>query len=144
MIRQIAVFVENQKGVIRKMTTVLGQNGISICGLSTVDSPEFGIVRMIVDRPEAAAERLADAGFVVKESEVIAVEMHAQEELEPLLQVIQDGNVNINYFYSSFGKTGSSPILILRTADMEETEEMLRGRGFSCISDITYQKENEE
>ncbi len=143
MIRQIAVFVENQKGVIRKMTTVLREHGISICGLSTVDSPEFGIVRMIVDQPRAAAAHLSEAGFVVKESEVIAVAMHAQEELEPLLQVIQDGNVNINYFYSSFGKAGSSPIFILRTADMEETEEMLIGRGFSCIDHTTYQKENE-
>ncbi len=136
MIRQIAVFVENQKGVIRKIATVLHGNDIRICGLSTVDSPEFGIVRMIVDQPEKAEESLLEAGFVAKECEVIAVEMNTEEDLVPLLQVIQDGNVNINYFYSSFGRAGRSPILILHAADMEETEEMLRGRGFQCMDAV--------
>ncbi len=136
MIKQIAVFVENQKGVIRKMTAVLREKEISIFGLSTVDSPEFGIVRMIVDRPMAAKENLEKAGFTVKEGEVIAVELDGQEDLEPLLKVIQDGNVNINYFYSSFGENGHTPILILHTADMEETEEMLRAKGYRCADYI--------
>ncbi|MCD7819222.1 MAG: amino acid-binding protein [Lachnospiraceae bacterium] len=133
MIRQIVAFVENRKGIIWHLTTVLREEGIHICGLSTVDSPEFGIVRMLVDAPKAAADALAKAGFVVKECEVIAVEMNAPDEMDSLLQVIQDGNVNINYFYSSFGSSGNRPILILHAADMDETEAMLENRGFSCL-----------
>lgn len=118
---------------MRRMTTVLRGAGIHICGLSTVDSPEFGIVRMIVDAPEAAAESLLKAGFVIKECEVIAVEMKSQDDMEALLQVVQDGNVNLNYFYSSFGSEGNCPILVLHAADMDETEAMLRSHGFLCL-----------
>ncbi|MCD7746485.1 MAG: amino acid-binding protein [Lachnospiraceae bacterium] len=133
MIRQIVAFVENQKGVIRQMTSGLREAGISICGLSTVDSPEFGIVRMIVDDPEAALEKLTETGFVAKECEVIAVRMESPEDMEAVLSVIENGNVNINYFYSSFGKDGCRPILILNAADMDETEAMLQNHGFLCM-----------
>ncbi|MCD8013953.1 MAG: amino acid-binding protein [Lachnospiraceae bacterium] len=136
MIRQVVAFVENQKGIIRQMTTGLREAGISICGLSTVDSPEFGIVRMIVDQPEAALKKLTGIGFVARACEVIAVRMESPEGMEEVLRVIEDGNVNVNYFYSSFGKDGREPILILNAADMDETEAMLRGHGFFCMEDL--------
>ncbi|MCC8067815.1 MAG: amino acid-binding protein [Clostridiales bacterium] len=134
MIRQVVAFVENQKGVIRRVVTLLREEGIRICGLSTVDSPEFGIVRMVVDAPDAASASLSKAGFVVKECEVIAVEMKSPDEMESLLEVIQDGNVNINYFYSSFGSSGERPVLVLHTDDMDEAEAMLNSHGFCCMS----------
>ncbi|MCD7834945.1 MAG: hypothetical protein LUH00_13330 [Lachnospiraceae bacterium] len=137
MIRQIVAFVENKKGVIWQMTTILRENHIRVCGFSTVDSPEFGIVRMIVNQPDAALAKLTKAGFVVKECEVIAIAMEAQEvqrDMEAILQAVQDGNVNINYFYSSFGSSGEQPILILNAEEMDETEEMLCSHGFSCLT----------
>lgn len=137
MIKQIAVFVENQKGSFRRVAAALRKQNIGICALSTVDSPEFGIFRMIVDAPEAAAELLPRLGFVAKESEVIAVKLAFAAELEKLLQVIEDGNVNINYFYTSFGRDGVDPVLILHADDMDETEEMLRGNGFRCLDQIS-------
>ncbi|MCD7842959.1 MAG: amino acid-binding protein [Lachnospiraceae bacterium] len=133
MIRQIVAFVENRKGVVRQMTSVLRDEKVGICGLSTVDSPEFGIVRMIVDEPDRALSGLAKAGFVAKDCEVIAVQMGASDDMEPLLQAIEDGNVNINYFYSSFGSDAKTPVLILNTADMDETEALLTSRGFICL-----------
>ncbi len=134
MIRQIVAFVENKKGIVRQAATVLREEGVRVCGLSTVDSPEFGIVRMIVDEPDKALSGLVKAGFVAKECEVIAVQMGASDDMEPLLRVIEEGNVNINYFYSSFGDDGQTPVLILNAADMEETEALLMGHGFRCLS----------
>ncbi|MCC8138615.1 MAG: hypothetical protein LIO76_11290 [Clostridiales bacterium] len=133
MIRQIVAFVENRKGIVRQAATVLREEGVRICGLSTVDSPEFGIVRMITDDPDRALSGLANAGFVAKECEVIAVQMGANDDIEPLLRVIEDGNVNINYFYSSFGDDGQTPVLILNAADMDETEALLANHGFTCL-----------
>ncbi len=133
MIRQIAVFVENQKGSLLKVTTALHENGIQILALSTVDSPEFGILRLIVDDPVKAGSVLPKLGIAAKECEVIAVKMESQDQMDALLQVMQEGNININYIYSSFGSDGNRPLLILHAADMDLTEEMLRGRGFHCL-----------
>ena len=136
MIKQIAIFIENQEGYLRKVTETLHQSGISIYALSTIDSPEFGILRMIVDRPDQGRDALDQAGFVAKTCEVIAVEMQEQSVMDQLLKVIHEGNVNINYIYSSYGSKDGKPVLILHAADMDETEAMLQGHGFVCLKAI--------
>lgn len=136
MVKQIAIFIENQKGYLRKVTETLHQNGISIYALSTIDSPEFGILRMIVDKPEEGREVLSEGGFVAKTCEVIAIEMEDQKGMDDLLAVIHEGNVNINYIYSSFGSKNGNPVIILHAADMDETEAMLQGHGYACLDKI--------
>lgn len=136
MVKQIAIFIENQEGSLRRVTEALHQKGISIYALSTIDSPEFGILRMIVDAPEEGRDVLEENGFAAKICEVIAVEMKQQSDMDALLSVIHEGNVNINYIYSSFGNSAGNPVLILHAADMDETEAMLRGKDFCCLAKI--------
>ncbi|MGB8454514.1 MAG: ACT domain-containing protein [Anaerocolumna sp.] len=66
MLRQLSVFVENEVGSLAKITSVLRENGINLRAISSFDSPEFGIMRMIVDKPEHTKEILTSKGFVVK------------------------------------------------------------------------------
>lgn len=133
MIRQIAVFIENQKGSLRKAASALHERQIGIYAFSTIDTPEFGILRLVVDDPALGVRTLEEQGFVAKLCEVIAVELADQSAMDELLTVIHEGNININYTYSSFGRVGQHPVMIVHTSDLDETEEMLRGRGFSCL-----------
>lgn len=133
MVKQIAIFIENQRGFLRKVTSVLHEQNISILACSTIDSPEFGIVRMIVDQPDLAVEALTEKDFVAKTCEVIAVEVKGQNTLDELLSVVYEGNININYIYSTFQMADGNPAVILHVSDMDETEDMLRGKGFSCL-----------
>ena len=134
MIKQLAIFIENQQGSLRKVTASLHEEKISIYAVSTIDTPEFGILRMIVSEPEQAKAVLEENGFVARICEVIAVEMTQQETMDALLEVIHEGNVNINYTYSSFGAVGNGPAMILHSDDLDETEDMLKSRGFCCLS----------
>ena len=84
----------------------------------------------------AEVERLKGQLDVAKICEVIAVEMKEQSEMDDLLAVVHEGNVNINYIYSSFGSTAGNPVLILHAVDMDETEVMLKNRGFNCLEQI--------
>ena len=54
MIRQISVFVENQPGSMMNVTSVLTEAGVNIRAISTFDTPEFGIMRLVVDDPVSA------------------------------------------------------------------------------------------
>lgn len=136
MIKQLAIFIENQEGCLRRATEALHQEGISIYALSTVDSPEFGILRMIIDQPEQGRDKLEQSGFVARICEVIAVEMEQQNTMDELLKVIHEGNVNINYIYSSFCGQNGRPVLILHADDMDETEAMLQTHGFECLDKV--------
>lgn len=136
MIKQLAIFIENQKGSLRRVTASLHEAGISIFAFSTIDSPEFGILRMIVTDPERAEQVLTQKGFVAKTCEVIAVRLHEQKEMDKLLEAIDSGNININYTYSSFGSDSNTSVMILNCTDPDETEEMMMGQGFCCLSRV--------
>ena len=75
MLKQLAVFVENESGSLRKVTMALHSEKINIYASASFDTPEFGILRMVVDKPEKAKEALTRQGFVTKLCEVIAVQL---------------------------------------------------------------------
>ena len=62
MIRQISVFVENQPGSMMNVTNVLTEAHVNIRAISTFDTPEFGIMRLVVDDPVRAKESLTSKG----------------------------------------------------------------------------------
>ena len=72
-IRQLTVFVENKQGALVEVTDLLAANGIDMRALSIADTKEFGILRLIVDETEKAADVLQKAGFVAKITPVIGV-----------------------------------------------------------------------
>ena len=75
MIRQISVFVENQPGSMMNVTNVLTEAHVNIRAISTFDTPEFGIMRLVVDDPVRAKESLTSKGFVNRVSDVIGAEL---------------------------------------------------------------------
>ena len=48
MLKQLAVFVENESGSLRKVTMALHSEKINIYASASFDTPEFGILRMVV------------------------------------------------------------------------------------------------
>ena len=136
MVKQLAIFIENQQGSLRSVAEVLHKKEIGIYAFSTIDTPEFGILRMIVDEPETAKATLEQSGFVARICEVIAVELADQQVMDELLQEVHEGHININYTYSSFSRNDAYPVMILHTDDLDESEDMLKNRGFRCIDRI--------
>ncbi|HDL14944.1 MAG TPA: ACT domain-containing protein, partial [Euryarchaeota archaeon] len=53
-LEQLSVFVENKPGRLAKITEVLQKAVINIRALSIAELGEFGVIRLIVDRPDEA------------------------------------------------------------------------------------------
>ena len=75
MLKQLAVFVENQPGALRQVTTIIRDTPADIYAFVSFDNPEFSIFRMVVDRPEEVKEALNAKGCISKVGDVIAVEL---------------------------------------------------------------------
>lgn len=134
MLKQVAVFVENQPGSLRKVTTELHKEGISIYAFTSYDTPEFGILRMVVDDPLKAKEILTSKGFVNKICDVIAIQLNDEKgAMDSVLSSLMDSNVNINYIYSSFGYEDQQSAVIVHTDDIFEAENILKNKGFACM-----------
>ena len=70
MLKQLSVFVENRSGSLMNVTNALLDADINIRAISSFDTPEFGILRLIVDQPAEAKAALTARGFVVRVGDV--------------------------------------------------------------------------
>jgi hypothetical protein len=94
---------------VSEITDVLGRAGVNIRGFSVSDTADYGIVRLVVDDPDAALKALQDAGFTVKESDVICIDLPDHPGgLAGVLKVVANAGVNIEYVYSLISTTWSS------------------------------------
>ena len=130
MLKQLSIFVENEVGSLRNVTTVLKNNNINIRAIATFDSPEFGILRIIVDKPEEANELLIDNGFVLKVTNVIAVNLEDKPgELDRVLEVIENAGLNLNYIYSFVIRGQEKPLMVMHIDDLEIAMQILTENG---------------
>lgn len=127
MIRQISVFVENQPGSMMNVTNVLTEAHVNIRAISTFDTPEFGIMRLVVDDPLRAKESLTSKGFVNRVSDVIGAELKDEKgNLNQMLKILADGQINVNYIYSFVIRAGKAPVMVFHTDDFEKAESVLK------------------
>ena len=132
MIKQISVFVENVAGSLMKVTKELVAEGINLRAISSFDTPEFGILRLIVDRPEETAQLLKDKGFFVQTKDVIAVEIEDRSgSLNQMLEVLAEGNISI--IYSFVIREDQAPVMVFQTEYLEEAMQILKNHGINVI-----------
>jgi hypothetical protein len=100
-IHQISLFVENKPGHIAAPARLLAQEGIDIRALYLADTQQYGILRMIVSDWQKAARVLEAHGFVVKVTEVLAVEVPDRPGgLADVLEALDGTGINIEYMYA--------------------------------------------
>ena len=133
MVNQISILAENKKGAVRAVTGILSDAGINIQSFVTNDSAEFGIIRMLVSDAERAAALLTAAGYQIKQTPVMAIEIPDEPgSLDKLLQRIESANVNIDYLYTSFDRNSAGPVIAIHADDMDELEMFLSAGGCRC------------
>lgn len=136
MIRQISVFVENQPGSMMNVTSVLTEAGVNIRAISTFDTPEFGIMRLVVDDPVSAKNSLTAKGFVTRVSNVIGVELKDEQgNLNQMLKILADGKINIDYIYSFVIREGKAPVMVFHTDDFEQAEKVLEAADVKIMAE---------
>ena len=135
MIRQVSIFVENKPGSLMDVTTRLTEAGVNIRAVATFDTPEFGILRMIVDKPAEAKAYLTKLGYVVRIHEVMGVELEdRQGNLNHMLTILADGELNINYIYSYIIRDGKVPVLVFHTDDYDKAEKVLQEANVKIVT----------
>ena len=120
---QLSVFIANEAGRVSEVTNVLGDANVDIRGFSVSDTADYGILRLIVDNPDVAAPALRDAGFTVKENDVIVVDLPDHPGgLAGVLRIVAQAGVNIEYVYSLIGT-----YVVLNVVDADRATALLKG-----------------
>jgi hypothetical protein len=133
-IKQLSVFLENRAGRLWELTDAIGKAGVNIRALSIGETPDFGVVRMIVNDPDQAVKQLAEAGFTAKETDVLAVEVpDVPGGLGSVLGALKDAGINIEYAYAFVARSGENAIVSMRVEDAATGEKTLSAAGFSMV-----------
>lgn len=133
MVKQVAVFLENQEGRLSDCCKVLKQAGVNLQSLSIADTKEFGIVRLIADDSDKALKSLQAAGFLSSVVELVAIEVpNKAGALADELIALSDNGVNIEYMYSFAGADGHANIGF-KTTTPEKAVEVLKAAGAKVL-----------
>ena len=132
IIKQLSVFLENKKGRMCAVADVLAQNNINIRALSLADTSEFGILRLIVDRPEDGKRALNEEGMIVRVNDVLSLTMNdAPGGTLGVLRALAENGISVEYMYAGVSKLSGKAFMIIRADDPEAAESLLVNHGFA-------------
>ncbi len=134
IIKQISIFMENATGRLADVTALLAGAGINLRAISIADTTDFGILRMVADRPDAAVAVLKGAGFTARETDVIGVEVPDHPgELARIMALFRDEGVGIEYLYASLEHKADKAVIVIKVDDVAAGMAMLEKHGFATI-----------
>lgn len=132
MIDQLTACLPNEPGRLAAMCRVLGEQGVQIFAIMVAETTDFGIVRVVCDRPLAMACLLSSMGMSVTTSKIVAVELdNVPGALAGVLDRLASCDLNVEYAYSCpiEGRTVS-----LIKVSGEPLEVKLGGAGLTLLA----------
>ena len=134
-ITQLSVFLMNQPGALIEAIRSLSDAGINIRAMSIAEANDFGILRIIVSDTDTACKVLGDK-YLFSKTEVVAALMNDRSgTLYPILTVLNEANINIEYMYAFTGSGPEEAYVVIRVNDVKTAEELLNANGIQTLSD---------
>jgi hypothetical protein len=135
---QFSVFSTNKIGKLNQLMQVLSSNGVHIAAITTVDTSEAGLFRIIVNYPDHARKVLENGGFPFSEHRVFAVELNSECEIASVCAAMTEAELNVLYLYPFLMRPNGKSGLVLSVDDDELASQVLFAHGFKvlCQNDI--------
>lgn len=133
-VRQFSIFTENKVGRLSDLVRCFSQKSIHIMALTTLDTTDSAILRVVVDSPDQARELLSREGISFTESSILAVEIAGERDVELVLLALLEAEVNIHYIYSFLSRPLGRSALAMSIEDMDIAMDILAKRNHRVLS----------
>ncbi|MBQ4527118.1 MAG: ACT domain-containing protein [Clostridia bacterium] len=125
-VKQISVFIENKKGALAEVTKFMAEHDINLKALSIADTQDFGILRVITDKPERARDVLRDAGYTAVATSVLAVAIEDKPgSMAAVLSVLNNADVMVEYTYAFMSSAPGKAYMIFRVDNNDKATKAL-------------------
>ncbi len=136
MASQLNVFIENRPGRIKAVTALLGDNDINIRALTIQDRGDFGMMKLLVNKPRQAQLLLADRGFACALKEIAAVLVDDRPGgLDSLMEILEENGVNIRDAYGFIVGTQKKAVFCLESSDPSVISSCVEECGFELLDE---------
>lgn len=134
-IKQLSVFVENEKGKLSEITDLIAKAGVDMRAMSIADTSEFGILRLIVKEPDKVKAILEESGFISTLNDVIGVEISDKPGgLAQIVSLFASNGINMEYMYAFLTRIEGKAYLVVRVDDASEVENLLESEKIRILT----------
>ena len=133
-VRQFAIYAENKVGRLNDVISSLRGDGVHVMALTTLETTDVTIVRMVPNYPDLAREILDKEGFSFVECPIVAVELKTEEDLPNVTLALLEAEINIHYLYPFLARPNGMSALAMRVEDVEVAVETLQRRQIRILS----------
>ena len=124
--KQLAIFLENRPGMLARVCDALAENKINIYAISTSDTVDHAVMRMVVSDYRKALHVFEEHGTLVVEDDVLQIEGDNKPgSLAKLAHKLARAKINIEYAYCATPPDAKKGLLILRVADAKKALKVL-------------------
>lgn len=135
-IQQLSVFIENKPGRLAEITEVLANADVDIRAISVADTSDFGILRVIVDRPKEAVIALREHGMTVSLTNVLAVGIPDEKgSFSKVIRILADAGIDVEYIYAFVSRDKDKAYVIIRTENSMRAAEVLVQSGVEILTE---------
>jgi len=133
-VTQFSIFTESKVGRLADLIRMFAQNSIHVMALTTLDTTDSAILRVVVDDPDRARALLQEFNLAFSESPIIVVEIAGEHAVEGVLCALLETEINIHYLYSFIARPEGKSALAMSLEDPEIAADILTTRNHRVLS----------
>ncbi len=129
LIRQISVFLENEKGKFAEIARLLGNNGINMKAFTVSETQDFGIARIIVERDqiERAFNLIKANSYAVTMTHVVYLECaNKPGAMANAMEKLSAAGISVEYMYAFTDSSSEFSRVIIRPDKTELANQIIQ------------------
>ena len=136
MVKELNVFVDNKPGRLKAVTGLLADKNINIRALTVQDREDFGLMKLIVDKPDEAYLSISDKGFACAVKNILAIQIEDRPGgLHRLFGILAENNINIKDSYAFVVESAKYAVLCIEVENIDLVKELLNETEFKLLDD---------
>ncbi len=138
MAKQLTIFVENRAGRLKTITQNLHKSNIDIRAFTIQDRGDYGLLRLIVDRPNDAYLALAELGCACALKDILAISVPDQPgNFHRLTSALAEHNINVIDAYGFVLQPHKTGVCCMEIdqPQLMKAQEIVAKAGFTVLQD---------
>jgi len=114
-------------GQLAKVCEACGKANVNVDAIIVYENEGKALFMLCTSDNKEATEALEKMGFVVRETEVITVDIeNVPGKLAEIAKKIGDAGINLEYVYGSTGTPGQTYFVVINSSDNAKVMEILK------------------
>lgn len=124
--KQLAIFLDNEPGMLAQVCHALAGAKVNIYAISTSDTVDHTVIRMVVDNPRKAQFVFEEHGTLCVEDDVLMIDGDNRPgTLARICEKLGKAKINIEYCYCATSPGSRRGLLILRVKNPQKALKVL-------------------